>query len=346
MEIASALKVVMAAGLGVFAGCASTAHDLGSAAGAGAATSATPIVVKSALHEANTPDSHRQIQTLVDTGAFKAAGQSVGEGVGIGLFNEANKLTGGGAVATAATDAGSPVPTTEPGGATTAPTSRPGAAGAGAKPAAATPGAAAIMGLAGGGGGINGFVKSSVQEAFLAATDPQFKKGEEAMSEAIGEGFVKGMLTVINKEGPDIGKTIQTQLGPIMQMIIRDELAPAIKDTLQNQLAPAALQVWKQGAADTLRLTVRADMQPDVQKNAENASLGASRGTTQGLINAGVLSPSGGLSPHVKFYLWAGITLAGVMVLLLFALLVMLNLLVLHYWRRRDAGPVGAATGN
>ena len=178
-------------------------------------------------------------------------------------------------------------------------------------------------------------MKSSVQEAFLAATDPQFKAGEEAMSEAIGEGFVGGMITVLNNKGPALGDTIRKQLGPIVQELIRDQIAPAVKDMLEKQLAPAALQVWREGAVETLKLTVRPDLQPDVMQNAQNASLGATRGTHLAMIESGILAPSGELNPHVKFYLWVVLVTLGAIIIAVMCLLLMLNLLVLHHWRHR-----------
>ena len=73
-------------------------------------------------------------------------------------------------------------------------------------------------------------------------------------------------------------------------------------------------------------------------KNAENASVGASRGTTQGLVNAGVLAPGGGLTARVRFYAWAGLGAAVLIGLALFSLLILLNLLVLrNLLRRRNA---------
>ncbi len=192
------------------------------------------------------------------------------------------------------------------------------------------------MGLAG--GGLNGFVKSSVQEAFLAATDPQFKAGEEAMSEAIGEGFVSGMIKVLNEKGPELGETIRKQLGPIVQELIREQIAPAVRDMLQQQLAPAALQVWKQGAVETLKLTVRPDLQPDVQQNAQNISIGAGHGTHQVLMESGWVTASGELTPKVKIFTWWVMAAVGLILFSIFTLLIMLNLLVLHHWRRRNEG--------
>ena len=285
------------------AGCASAAKDVGAAA--------TPVVVHSTLQEANQPDEQNQVQHLLNSPAVQHVGQNIGEGVGIGLFNEANKLTDGGA---ATANSGTTLPTTAPG--------------------AKTPGAAALVGLTSG-GGLNGFVKSSVQEAFLAATDPQFKAGEAAMSEAIGEGFVTGMITVLNDKGPALGETIRKQLGPIMQELIRDQIAPAVRDMLQKQLAPAALQVWREGAIETLKLTVRPDMQPDVQRNAENASIGASRGTQQVLIESGILTASGKLNEHMRFYLWVCAAIAALIVIALVSLLLLLNLLLFYHWRHR-----------
>ena len=311
------LALIVSAGAG--AGCASTARDLGAAA--------APAVVHAGLHEVNEADDQKELQRLADMPAFQHAGQSIGEGVGIGLFNQANKLAGGDANASASTDAATPVAT--PGGApgsnaSTAPASM---------PAAKTPGAAAIMGIAGGGGGLNGFVKSSVQEAFLAATDPQFKAGEEAMSEAIGEGFVSGMITVLNNKGPALGETIRKQLGPIFQELIREQIAPAVRDMLQQQLAPAALQVWREGAVETLKLTVRPDLQPDVQQNALNASVGAAHGTRQAMTESGVLTNSGELSPHLKIPLYAAGIGVGFALLSLLTLLIFMNLIVVRYWR-------------
>jgi hypothetical protein len=292
-------------------GCASTAKDISAAA--------TPVVVSSGLHQANQPDEQQQIQKLFESPAFQKFGQSVGEGVGIGLFNQANKLASG--------DDSSNAAATQP---TTGPTTGPMTG-----PASRAPGKAAVAGLASG-GGLNGFVKSSVQEAFLAATDPQFKKGEEAMSEAIGEGFVTGMITVLNKEGPALGDTIRKQLGPIVQELIREQIAPALRDMLKDNIAPAALQVWKEGAVETLKLTVRPDLQPDVVRNAQNASLGATRGTHQAMVESGVLAPDGQLSTHLKIYLWTGGVAVGLILLASFSLLVLLNLIALHHWRRRD----------
>ena len=324
-------------------GCASAAKDI--------AASATPTVVHSGLHEANTPDNQQQLQHLLDSPAIQNVGENIGKGVGIGLFNQANQLTGGGAaVATGATDANSAVPTTDPtsgpSDATSQPvagaTSRPNNVPAGSTPAAKTPGAAAVAGFAGG-GGLGSFVNSSVNEAFLAATNPKFKEGERAMSESIGEGFVSGMITVLNKEGPALGDTIRRTVGPIMQDLIREQIAPALHDMLQQQLAPLALQVWKEGAVETLKLTVRPDLQPDVMQNAENASVGASRGTHRAMIESGVLTPSGDLSPHIRLYLGIIIVAVCLMVVALLSLVVMLNLLVLHHWRKRNQSRVAAA---
>jgi hypothetical protein len=286
-------------------GCTSTARDI--------ATAATPAAERAGLHEANTPDSQQQLSHLLDSPAIQHAGQSIGQGVGIGLFNQANQLASG--VESAADDSGA---ASRPGGPST------------------MPGAAAMVGLTHG-GGLSGFVHSSVQEAFLAATDPQFRAGEQAMSESIGEGFVKGMITVLNKEGPAIGDTVHRQLGPIVQSLIRDQIAPAVRDMLQEQLAPAALQVWREGAVETLKLTVRPDLQPDVVQNAENASIGASKGTHQALVDSGFLTASGDLNPHVKLAAWTAIVAIGLVMTALFCLLVSLNLLVLHHWRRRMA---------
>jgi hypothetical protein len=184
---------------------------------------------------------------------------------------------------------------------------------------------------------LNGFVKSSVQEAFLAATNPEFRAGEEAMSEAIGEGFVSGMIDVLNKKGPDLGQTIRKQLGPIVQELIRDEIAPAVRDMLQQQLAPAALQVWREGAVETLKLSVRPDLQPEVQQNAQNMSIGAEHGTHQVMIESGLITPDGALAPRIKLYLWSAIGAIALVLIALLSLLLMLNLLVLHHLRHRNA---------
>jgi hypothetical protein len=299
-------------------GCASTARDVGAAA--------APAVVRASLHEVNEPDDQQQLQRLVNSPGFQKAGQSIGEAVVIGVFNEANKLAGTDSSATTQTSAGTPV--AAPGGrSTTRPSSM---------PASATPGAAAVAGLAGG-GGLNGFVKSSVQEAFLAATNPEFRAGEEAMSEAIGEGFVSGMIDVLNKKGPDLGQTIRKQLGPIVQELIRDEIAPAVRDMLQQQLAPAALQVWREGAVETLKLSVRPDLQPEVQQNAQNMSIGAEHGTHQVMIESGLITPDGALAPRIKLYLWSAIGAIALVLIALLSLLLMLNLLVLHHLRHRNA---------
>jgi hypothetical protein len=306
------LRVLFAISIGGLCGCASTARDLGSAA--------APAVVKASLHEVNQPDDQEQIKRLVNSQSFQHAEQSIGAGVAIGLFNEANELASGG-------------PTTAP---TTQDSTTQASTGTAATQASnKTLRATAVMGLAGGGGGLNGFVKSSVQDAFLAATDPQFKAGEEAMSEAIGEGFVTGMIAVLNKKGPDLGDTIRKQLGPIVQELIRDQIAPATRDMVQQQLAPAALQVWREGAVETLKLTVRPDLQPDVQQNAENASIGAGHGTRQVMIDSGFLTANGALSPHIRFYFWCTIIAFGSMLAGFLCLLIMLNLLVLHHWRHR-----------
>lgn len=312
-------------------------------AGRNVAAAATPVVVRAGLHEANTPESKDELQHLIDSPAFQHAGRAIGEGVGIGLFNQANQLTGGGATASVSGNAaaaqgkagvagGAPHATTGPGsGPTSGPTSGP----VGTPAAAATPGGAAVLGLAGGGGGMGGLVHSSIQEAFMAATDPQFKEGERALSESVGEGFLQGMIAVLNKEGPELSKTIRTQLGPIVRELIREQIAPAVHDMIQQQLSPAILEVWRQGAVDTVKLSVRPDIQPDVIQNAQNASLGASRGTHDALVNAGLIDPAGGLSTHVRFFFWAGLTVGLLIVLLLLCLLVTLNLLVLRQWRAR-----------
>jgi hypothetical protein len=300
-------------------GCASVASQAGSAA--------APSAVKGALREVNAPDDQRQLQRLADSPALLRAAQTIGEGVSLGIFNEANKLAGA--------DANADVSTTS---ATTVPTTAPGATRPSSMPAGKTPGAAAVASLAG--GGLNGFVRSSVQEAFLAATDPQFKAGEAAMSEAIGEGFVTGMIKVLNNKGPEIGETIRKQLGPIVQELIREQIAPAVRDMLQQQLAPAALQVWKEGAVETLKLTVRPDLQPDIQQNAQNISIGAGHGTHQVLVESGWVKPSGELTRKLKIIAWSAAAVLGLILLALFSLLVMLNLLALHHWRRRNRGRV------
>ena len=94
-------------GLCGLGGCASSVRDIGA--------TATPVVVRSGLHAANEPDNQKQIQQLLDSLAVQKAGQSIGEGVGIGLFNQANKLTGNDATASAATDAGTPIADIGPG---------------------------------------------------------------------------------------------------------------------------------------------------------------------------------------------------------------------------------------
>jgi hypothetical protein len=319
-------------------GCAPAAKEIGAAA--------APVVVRSGLHEANEADDQQQLQRLANSPGIEKigeqVGQHIGEGVAVGLFNQANKLMGDDTAATPDTNGNTPVAA----GATTGPTSGPTtgpSTGPTSAPASKTPGAAALMGTAHG-GGMNGFVKSSVQEAFLAATNPQFRAGEEAMAEAIGEGAVRGMITVLNKEGPAIGETIRKQLGPIVQELIREEIAPAVKDMLQDQLAPAALKVWKEGAVETLKLTVRPDLSQDVMRNAENMSIGAGRGTHQDLVDSGVLSPSGGLSPHLKIYMWVGAGCVAFILLSILSLLVLLNLLVLHHWRSRHREKAGATS--
>lgn len=278
-------------------GCASTARDI--------SASATPVAVRTGLHEANTPDSQQELLHILDSPAVQRTGQSIGEGVAIGLYNQTNELVDG-----------SDMPTTNPSTATT------------------KPGASALLGLTHG-GGLSGFVQSSVQEAFLAATNPQFRAGEQAMSESIGQGFVQGMITVFNKQGTAIGETVRRQLGPIVQEMIREQIAPAARDMIEKQLAPAALQVWREGAVETLQLTVRPDLQPDVMKNAENASIGASHGTHQAMIESGILTPLGNLNPQLKLYFWTVIIGVALILIALFCLLVLLNLLVLHHLRRR-----------
>jgi hypothetical protein len=339
MALSIFLWGVVLAGAG---GCASSARDIGSAA--------APAVVRAGLHEANTADSQREIQKMLDSPAIQRVGERVGEGVGIGLFNQVNKLSSGDAAVpsdgAAVSDAasGNPSSATVGGGAAGAATEA--ATGARATTstsqpiAGKTPGAAAVMGLAGG-GGLNGFVHSSVQEAFLAATDPQFKAGERAMAEAIGEGFVEGMITVLNKDGPALGDTLRRQVGPIMQDLIRDQIAPAVRDVLRDQVAPLALQVWKEGATETLKLTVRPDLQPDVMLNAKNASIGASRGTHEAMIEAGILTSSGDFSSGIVFYFRTAAAIAVLIVVALLSLLLMLNLLVLYHRRNRhkSAGP-------
>jgi hypothetical protein len=284
--------------LAVAGGCASSARDIGAAA--------APAVVRSALHEANARDDQQQIQHLADSPAFQHAGRAVGEGVGIGLFNQVNQFAGGG------TPVAASQPTTMPGG---------------------NPGARAVAELTG--VGLNGFVKSSVQDAFLAATDPQFKAGEEAMSEAIGEGFVSGTIKALNQKGPELAETLGKQLGPIIQELIREQIAPAVREMLQQQIAPAALQIWRDGAVETLKLSVRPDLQQDVQQNAQNASIGAARGTNQILVENRVLSTTGELNPHLKLY---GTLLTGGVVLILITLitlLLLLNLIALQLLRRQ-----------
>ena len=284
-------------------GCASAVRD--------AAATATPVVVHAGLHEANEPDEQKQISRLADSEGLRHVGRSIGEGVGIGLFNQANQLAG-------VTPDAKPTP----GGATRPAASGPAGGPAGKVPTAATPGAAAVSAIAGG-GGLNGFVHSSIQEAFLAATDPQFQAGERALAESIGEGAVDGMITVLNKRGGDIGDTVRKQLGPIVQELIREQIAPAV------------LEMVRSGAIDTLKLSVRPDLQPDVVRNAQNASLGASRGTHEALVQSGVLAPDGDLAPHLRLYIWVVAAAAGVLFLAMLSLLVMLNLLALHNWRQR-----------
>ena len=333
---ASLTSLFLLAALGGMGGCASTVRQV--------SATATPVVVHTGLQEANTPQSQQQLHQLANSPGFKDAGQSVGVGVGIGLFEQANKYADqfqaaqaanpqspGGAMGASTTQPGtqaSSQPTTQP---TSQPTTQPGG----------------IIGLLSGSGG--GFINSTIQEAFAAAYNPQFREGEMKLSEAIGEGFVTGMIAVINKQGPAIGDTVRTQIGPITQMIIKEQLAPAIADTirnqiapvitdtLQHQLAPAALQVWKEGAAETVKLTVRPDIQPDVVQNAHNASLGASRGTHDALVESGFLTPTGELAPHVKLYLWTVIVLVAAGVVLLFSLLVILNVLALSILRGRGS---------
>ena len=325
----------------MLSGCAATARDIGAAA--------TPAVVHSGLHEANTADSRQQIQSLADSPAAGHIGQTIGVGVGVGLFDEANKFADQlqAAGATPAGQLANAGASSSGGGATsqsaTQSTSQPAT-----QPAAKPPGG--LIGLLSGGSG--GFINSTIQEAFAAADNPKFREGEMKLSEAIGEGFVTGMITVINKQGPAIGDTVRTQIGPITQMIIKEQLAPAIADTIRNQiapvvadtlqhtLAPAALDVWKQGMVETLKLTVRPDIQPDVIQNAHNASLGASRGTHEAMVEAGLVSPSGGMSPEVKVYLWVITVGAGCISLALFTLLVILNVLAISIWRRRRSGAV------
>ena len=324
-------------------GCAAAGREIGAAA--------APPLVNGALHEVNAADSQQQIQRLADSKAFQNAGQSIGKGVGIGLFDEANKLTGGGEPAEASpgsganeenTAKGATRPTTGPGGSGARPGSQPATAAAAAK-RAGSPGGAAIMGLAGGGGGLNSFVKSSVQEAFLAATDPQFQAGEAKLAEAVGEGFIRGLLKVADKEGPGLGDRLRRQLGPMLRELLREQVAPAVREVIEEQVAPTILKVWREGAVDTLKLTVRPDLQPDVIQNAHNASIGASRGTHEAMVESGLLSPNGGLSGHIRAYLIVGVGALAVIALSAFSLLVLLNLLVLHHWRRRHRGDAKSA---
>jgi hypothetical protein len=284
-------------------GCTSTARELAGAA--------APAAVHSSLSELNAAEDQRQLQLLADSPAFQHAGQKIGESVSVGLLNEANILANGDIVGPDRNSAG---PSTSP-----------------ASNIAATHPVSGLMGQ------LNGFVKSSVQEAFLAATDPQFKAGEEALSEAIGEGFVTGMITVLKKKGPEIGETVRIQLGPIVQQLIREQIAPAVRDMVQQQLAPAALQVWREGAVDTLKLSVRPDLQPDVQQNAQNVSVGAGHGTHQMMVESGVITSAGDLTPHWKLGVWLVASAAALLFIAFFSLLVVLNLLVIHHWRRRHA---------
>ena len=150
------------------------------------------------------------------------------------------------------------------------------------------------------------------------------------MSEAVGEGFVDGMITVLNKRGGDIGDTVRRQMDPILRDVIREQ-------------SPAVLELFRQGAVDTLKLSVRADLQPDVVRNAQNASLGASRGSHQAMVESGIIRPDGSLNARVKMYVWLALAAVGLMAVSMFSLLVLLNLLVLHHWRHRrrpgDAKP-------
>ncbi len=334
------------------AGCGPVVHDLGTAAGAGAATGV--------VGELKKPDDQVALSDVAASPGAQRASQAVGVGLARGLVDEgAAVVTGQASIDAVGARAAGLDPSTRP-----TPQSADEVRGRvmafvqqDVDPVvadvvrsavrqglgeAATPQSQAELDRV-----VGEAVRTAVRQGMTEALNPQSQADAHAMAQTVGDGATRGIVGAVRQEvGPDLGRFVHDQVGPAVSDVMvndvrpalrglfrddigpavdetmRDHVRPALRDFFHDDIAPTVVQILQESAANALKVPVRPDVQPAVIKNASNLSLGASYGSNQGMIDLGVLAPDGSLKFKARAFLW------GVVIVVLLAGLVAVGFLI------------------
>ncbi len=355
------------------AGCSQAVHDLGAAAGGGAASGA--------FQELRKPDTQQVVVEVAGSDGGQRAAQAVGVGLGRGLVYEGTAVaTGQASIAdvtgrAVALDPSAPA-ASQPGlpadadarvrtfvdqhvdplvGDVVRSAVRQGVDEAAApqsqgqiRSVAETVGSGATHGVATAltqgdlDPAIANLVRTAVRQGMQEALGPQSRQDAAAMAETVGDAATHGIVTAFQRDGgPVIDRATGQRLGPAIDSVLYDHVRPALSNFFHDDIAPTVVEILKESAENALKVAVKADVQNAVIQNSVNLSKGATFGSHDAAIDLGLLRRDGSLTLKTRAFFWSVAVLIVLAGLVAVGFLVVLSMLAVSI-RRGRLGPRAA----
>ena len=294
-------------------GCAPVVHDFGAAAGSGA--------IAGVGTELRRGDNQRAVMQMAGSPEIQTAGRSFGAGLGQGMVDEMLLDLSGQTI---------PEPRVADSQATGAATiAHPMIPSTQATYLCFRDQIEAILA---------GSVRLAVRQGLDEATNSKSQSDANAMAEMIGDGATKGALTQLRRDGmPMLQDLCNSQVNPAIDNLFVNHIRPILRDFFRDDIGPAIINILRESAADALKVAVRPDNAPAVVQNARNISSGATMGSHDAMIQLGLLTPDGAITPSNRLLFWGVLGLVGLIGLVTVALLVVLVMIAMSLRRGRIA---------